>query len=141
MELKMIQVFKITFAKDETGLIAKNYEGIIKPEDYDQIEMGISMVIQHIYTHKMNPEQCFGKCCEDGKLLEIIFAKNAMGDFNVDSLAAEITTNDCENVLTGLGEILMRLHLERMAKDEVKITLKKDDRTSLIDYTPDSGLV
>ncbi len=141
MNLKMLQVFKIAFKKDETGMIAKNYEGIIKPTDYDQIEMGIAMVIQHIYTHKMNPEQCFGKCCSNGNLLEIVFSKNAMGDFNVDSLAAEITTNDCENVLTGLGEILMRLHLERMVKEEIKVTLKKDGRTSLIDYTPDSSLV
>lgn len=134
-------MFKITFVKDESGMIAKNYEGIIKPEDYNDIEAGISMVIQHIYLEKMNPMQCFGKCCTNDNLVEIVFSKNAMGDFNVDSFAAEITTNDCENVLTGLGEILMRLHLERMAKDEIKVTLKKDDRTSLIDYTPDSSLV
>jgi len=141
MNLKMLQVFRITFKKDKTGMISKNYEGIIKPENYNDIESGISMVIQHIYQEKMNPEQCFEEDCINGNLLEIVFSKNVMGNFNVKSMAAEITTNDCENVLTGLGEILMRLHLERMAKEEIKITLNKDGRTSLIDYTPESKLV
>lgn len=137
----MLQVFKIVFKTDKDGKIAKTYTGIIKPEHYNDIEAGISMVIQHIYLHKMTPLQCFGKCCTNGNLLEIVFSKNAMGDFNVDSAAAELTINDCENVLTGLGELLMRLHLERMAKEEIKITLKKDDRTSSIDFTPAESLV
>ena len=137
----MIQVFKIVFKKDEDGKIAKNYDGIIKPEDYNDVECGISMVIQHIYLHKMMPAQCFGKCCTSDNLLEIIFSKNAMGHFNVDSASAQVTLDDLENVLTGLGEILMRLHLERMAKEEIKITLKRDSRTSSIDFTPKSNLV
>lgn len=137
----MIQVFKIVFKKDEDGKIAKNYDGIIKPEDYNDVECGIAMVILHIYTHKMLPAQCFGKCCTNDNLLEIIFSKNAMGHFNVDSASAEVTLDDLENVLTGLGEILMRLHLERMAKEEIRITLKKDGRTSSIDYTNDEQLV
>ncbi len=141
MELKMLQVFKIVFKTDKEGKIAKTYTGIIKPSDYNDIEAGISMVVQHIYLHKMTPLKVFGKCCTNGNLLEIVFSKNAMGDFNVDSAASELTLNDCENVLTGLGEILMRLHLERMAKDEIKITLKKDDRTSSVDFTPASSLV
>ena len=137
----MLQVFKIVFKTDKEGKIAKTYTGIIKPSDYNDIEAGISMVIQHIYLHKMTPLKVFGKCCTNGNLLEIVFSKNAMGDFNVDSAAAELTLNDCENVLTGLVEILMRLHLERMAKDEIKITLKKDERTSSVDFTPASNLV
>jgi len=141
MELKMLEVFKIAFKTDKDGKIAKSYTGIIKPSDYNDIEMGLSMVIQHIYLHKMTPLKCFGKCCTSGNLLEIVFSRNAMGDFNVDSAASELTLNDCENVLTGLIEILVRLHLERMAKDEIKITLKKDDRTSSVDFTPASSLV
>lgn len=137
----MLEVFKITFKKDETGLIAKDYKGIVKPEDFNDVEAGISLVITHIYHNKMAPLKCFGKCCSTGNLLEITFSKNAMGHYNVDSAATELTTNDCENVLTGLGEILMRLHLERMAKDDIKITLKKDSRTSSVDFTPDSKLV
>ncbi len=141
MELKMLKVFKIVFKKDEDGMIAKDYTGIVKPQDYNDVESGISMVIGHIYMHKMMPAQCFGKCCDNGNLLEIVFSKNVLGHFNVDSAAAELTLNDCENILTGLGEILMRLHLERMAKEEIKITLKRDDRTSTIDFTPESKLV
>ncbi|MEK0347058.1 MAG: hypothetical protein QQN44_01855, partial [Nitrosopumilus sp.] len=140
MELKMLEVFKVVFKTDKDGKIAKSYTGIIKPSDYNDIEMGLSMVIQHIYLHKMTPLKCFGKECSSGNLLEIIFCKNAMGDFNVDSAASELTVNDCENVLTGLIEILVRLHLERMAKDEIKITRKKDDRTSSVDFTPASSL-
>lgn len=141
MELKMLQVFKVVFKKDKEGKIAKDYTGIIKPSDYNDIEAGIAMVVQHIYLHKMTPMKVFGKQCTNGNLLEIVFSKNAMGDFNVDSAASELDLNDCENVLTGLVEILMRLHLERMAKDEIKITLKKDDRTSSVDFTPASSLV
>jgi hypothetical protein len=141
MELKMLEVFKIVFKTDNEGKIAKTYTGIIKPGDYDEIEAGISVVIQHIYLHKMTPLKCFGKECTNGNLLEIILSKNAMGEFKVDSAASQLTINDCENVLTGLVEILMRLHLERMAKNNIKITLKKDDRTSSVDYTPASNLV
>lgn len=118
----------------------KNYEGIIKPEDYNDIEAGISIVIEHIYFHKKNPLECFGKNCMNDNLLEIIFTKNVMGEYHVDSLAAEITTNDCENVLTGLGEILMKLHLERMVKEEIKITLKPSDKVGLINYATDEQL-
>jgi len=134
-------VFKIIFKKDEDGKIAKTYNGIIKPQDYNDVETGLSMVIQHIYSHKMVPEQCFSCNCENDNLLEIVFLKDAMGKFEVKSAATQVTMNDCENVLTGLGEILMRLHLERMAKEEIKITLKKDDRTSSIDFTPSDQLV
>ena len=74
-------------------------------------------------------------------ITEIVFFKNAMGDFSVDSYAADLSTNDCDNVLTGLGELLMRLHLDRMAHQNVKITLKRDERTSSVDYTPESNLV
>lgn len=122
-------------------MIEKTYEGIVKPEDYNDIECGISVVIQHIYMHKMTPLKVFGKSCEGDNLLEIVFSKNAMGDFTIDSASAELTIIDCENVLTGLGELLMRLHLERMAKEDINILLKKDPRTSSIDYTPDTNLV
>jgi len=141
MELKFLQVYKIVFQKGEDGLISKEYQGIIKPENFGDIEAGIAMVMNHIYLHKMHPESCFGMICDNDNLLEIVFSKNATGDFRVDSCASVITTNDCENVLTGLGELLMRLHLERMAKDEIKITLKKDERTSSVDYTPEKSLV
>lgn len=141
MNLKSIQIYKITFKKGEDGLITKDYTGIIKPEDFGDVEAGISMVVQHIYMHKMKPQQCFGACCSNGNLLEIAFSKNAMGHLTVDSASAELTINDLENVLTGLVELLMRLHLERMAKEDIKITMKPDERTSSVDYTPESSLV
>lgn len=137
----MLQVYKITFIKGEDGLITKTYDGIIKPEDYGDIEAGISMVATHVYLGKKNPQSCFGKCCDNDNLLEIVFSKNAIGDFSVDSFAATITTNDCENILTGLGELLMRLHLERMSKEEIRVTMKSDTNTSSVDYTPDSSLI
>jgi hypothetical protein len=141
MKLKMLEVFKIVFKKDDTGLIAKTYDGIVKPEDFEDVESGIALIILHIYHHKMIPEKVFGKCCTNDSLLEITFSKNAFGHFKVDSAAALLDGNDCENILTGLGELLMRLHLERMAKQEIRITLKKDSRTSSIDYTPEANLV
>ncbi len=122
-------------------MITKNYEGIIKPKDYGDIEAGISMVIQHIYTHKMAPKSVFGMSSKDDNLLEIIFAENATGDFKIDSSSAVVTTNDCENIIIGLGELLMRLHLERMTKEGIKVTLNPDERTSSINYSPDSRLV
>ncbi|MHA2054775.1 MAG: hypothetical protein ACW99F_14405 [Candidatus Hodarchaeales archaeon] len=122
-------------------MISKTYQGIVSPKDFGDVESGIAIVIQHIYMHKMTPLQCFGKCCSNGNLLEIVFSKDSMGGFTVDTKASTITTNDCENILTGLGELLMRLHLERMAAEEIKITLKKDSSTSSIDYTPDEGLI
>lgn len=122
-------------------MIEKTYEGIIKPEDYNDIESGIAVIIQHVYFHKQTPLKCFGKHCSTGNLLEIVFSKNAMGDFTIDSASAELTLIDCENVLTGLGELLMRLHLERMAKEDISILLKKDPRTSSVDYTPENKLV
>lgn len=137
----MLQIFKITFKKDEGGMIVKEYEGIIKPEHNESIEAGISMVINHVYLHKMTPAECFGKSCLTDNLIEIVFSKNHLGDFMVDSCSSKITTNDCENVITGLGELLMRLHLERMANQDIKNTLKRDSRTSSVDYTPDSSLV
>lgn len=122
-------------------MIEKTYDGIIKPEDFNDIEAGIAIIINHIYMHKMTPLNVFGKSCGNDNLLEIVFSKNAMGDFTIDSASAELTIIDCENVLTGLGELLMRLHLERMAKEDINILLKKDPRTSSVDYTPDTNLV
>lgn len=137
----MNEVFKVTFKRDDDGMIVKDYEGIIKPKDNNDIEMGLSIVIQHIYTHKSAPAQCIGKDCGTGNLLEIIFSKNAFSHYNVDTIATELTTVDLENILTGLVEVLMRLHLERMATEKIKISLKSDKRTSSIDYTPNENLV
>ena len=142
MKLKTTQIFKIIFNKNDAGEIEKQYEGIIKPEDNNDIEAGLSMVIQHIYKEKLVPENVFPSGgVEDGNLLEIVFSQDGFGNMTIDSVSDIVGLNDCENILIGLCEILMRLHLERMKEKEIKVTLKKDGRTSLIDYTPDTGLV
>lgn len=137
----MIQIYKITFKIDDDGKMSKSYMGIIKPEDYENVEAGISMVIQHIYQQKMIPQNVFGLKNDEGNLLDIIFSKNAMGDCNVSTHADIVSMADCENIITGLGEILMRLHLERMKVDDIKITLKRDADNDTVDYTPDNQLV
>ena len=141
MKLKTTQIFKIIFTKNDAGEIEKQYEGIIKPEDNNEIEAGIAQVINYIYGEKKTPEKVFGEELKNDNLLEIIFSQDAFGNMTINSMASTVTGDDCENILIGLGEILVRLHLERMAKKEIKITLKKDSRTSLIDYTPNAGLV
>ncbi len=123
MEPKFLEVYKITFSKNMHGELLKNYEGLLKPEDFGDVETGISVVIQHLYLHKMAPVGMFGmKYCPDN-LFEIIISKNAAKEFRIDSAASEITPNDLENIITGLVELLAKLHLERMEVTGEKFTL------------------
>ena len=125
MEPKFLQVYKITFSKNMNGQLIKNYEGLLKPKDFGDVETGISVVIQHIYLHKMAPKGLmFGmKYCPDN-LFEIIISKNIANEFRIESAASKITPNDLENIITGLVELLMKLHLERMDITGEKFTLK-----------------
>lgn len=124
MEQKFLEVYKITFSKSMNGQLIKNYEGILRPKDFGDVETGISVVIQHLYLHKMSPKGMFGmKYCPDN-LFEIIISKNAAEEFRIESSASTFTPNDCENIITGLVELLMKLHLERMDITGEKFTLK-----------------
>lgn len=134
---KFLDVYKITFSKNMNGQLIKKYEGILKPKDFEGVESGISIVLQHLYLHKMAPKGMFGvNYCPDS-LFEIIISKNVKGHFRVGSSAAELTPNDCENIITGLAELLIVLHLERMEITGQEFTLKKDS----VDFTPESQLV
>ncbi len=132
MEPKFLQVYKISFSKNKSGQLLKSYEGILRPQDYNDVETGISVVIQHLYLHKMSPKQMFGwKYCPTS-LFEIIISKNPAGEFRIDSAAAEINANDCENIVTGLAELLVKLHLERMEITGEEFTLLRDSTPSFL---------
>ena len=68
------------------GQLIKNYEGILKPQDFGDVETGISVVIQHLYLHKMSPKGMFGmNYCPDN-LFEIIISKNTANEFRIESI-------------------------------------------------------
>ena len=61
--------------------------------------------------------------CPDN-LFEVIISKNPIDEFRIESSASQISPNDCENIITGLVELLMKLHLDRMKVTGEKFTLK-----------------
>jgi len=139
-ELKLEEVFRISFDKGETGKIEKTFDGLIRKRNLEDIELGLSIVINHIYMNKETPDLISDCACTDHLFL-VTFAKNAMDEFKVKTYTAVLTKNDCENIITGLLEMLMKLHLERMVHNGIKITLAHDERTSPLDFKQDSELV
>ena len=138
--LKQFEVFRISFIRNEDGMIEKQYQGIIAEKDYEDIEKGLASVIEYVTHEKQLPENCTGVCCPDDTLLTIIFKRNAMRQFNVETLSAQVELNDLENVLSGLMFMQIKIHLDKLVKSDIKLTLKQDDSISPLSFATDDEL-
>ncbi len=143
MMLKQIEVYRISFRMVE-GQIVKEYEGILLPKDYEDIEIGLASVIDYILQQKKLPmidgggEESEG---EDDNLFTIIFKKDVMNKYYVETLATTVGPNDLENILSGLMFMQVKLHMEKMATKKIKINLKHENTVGVIDFSTDSQLI
>ena len=137
--LKTFEIFRITFKKVE-GQIVKDFTGIIEKKDYEDIEKGLATVIEYVTLQKqLPPTTCMG-ACDPTSLFTIIFKKDAMNTYRVETLAAQVELQDIENILSGLMFMQVKLHMEKMKVKEIKFTLKHDESIGLIDFSSDEQL-
>ena len=139
--LKSFEIFRISFERNEDGLIEKKYEGIRQPKDYEDIEMGLGSVIAFFLHQKQLPPSSCNCDCKEESLFTIIFKKTAMKQYVVETLAVKVELHDLENILSGLMFMQVKLHMDKMTKKKIKFTLKHDDSVGMIDFTTQEQLV
>ena len=140
MMLRSFEIFRISF-KEEDGKIVKKFDGIIQPKDYDDIELGLAFVISYMLEEKKLPMIKSSEQCNNDNLFTIIFKKDAMNHYHVETLAAMVEPSTLENILLGLMSMQVKIHLERMTKNEIKLLLEQDDSIGTVNYTKDDDLV
>lgn len=139
--MKEITIFKITFSKGEDGKMEKKYEGVITPKDYQDIETGLASVIEYLMFSRKDP-QCLANCSfEDETEFVLIFKKDALNQYRVETLSAMLQLDDLENILTGLMTMQIKLHLDKMSVNKIKFSLKEDSSSGPINYCTDDQLV
>lgn len=138
--LKSFEIYRISF-KEKEGKISKEFSGNIEPRDYDDIEKGLAAVIEYICMQKQFPVCCSKECCKADDLFTIVFRKDAMNHYFVETLSAQVELPSLENVLLGLMTMQTKIHLEAMVKKDIKLTLENDDSLGSLKFVKDSDLV
>lgn len=138
--MKSTEIYKVIFKKGETGRLEKKFEGVISEQDYDNIEHGLMIVTTHIMMYRNCPEKIIAQSTPDD-FFTIVFEKNAVSEFRVRTGCCVITPEDCENIITGLLEMTMKLHLDRMVRQGIKVNLVRDDKVSPLDFRSADELV
>ena len=87
------------------------------------------------------PLNCCTSKCDADSLFTIIFKKDAMNKYFVESLAASVELSTLENILLGLMAMQVKIHLEAMVKKEIDLRLEQDSSIGTVNYTSDKDLV
>lgn len=139
MMLKQFEIFRISFNREE-GKIVKKFEGIIQKRDFEDIEKGLAAIIDYVIMEKQLPPSMAICGKDEDELFTILFKKDAMNHYVIETFEASVEMSDLENILSGLMFMQVKIHLQKMFEKEIKFTLQQDDSVGTINFADDSQL-
>lgn len=139
MLLEQFEILKITF-KMVDGQIVKEFSGVLQPKDYENIEVGLATVIEFITRLKQLPSSTVDGDVKEDTPFTIIFKKDVMDKYFVETIAISVIPEELENILSGLMLMQIKIHMEKMVKKKIKMTLKHDNSIGVVNFSTDEQL-